>query len=299
MHYSFGFPFFLLLLPLALCFITCKKTTASRLLPRLDWIPKQTRLINLNTLLKITIFSLTVFALSSPFSYDAITPSQKHGRDIVLALDTSGSMRELGFSKIDEKKSKFELLQTLAADFINKRVSDNLGVVAFGTFAYSASPVTYDHQSLKELLAMLEVEIAGKNTAIGDAIAQSITTLKFAQAKEKIIILITDGISNAGSISIKEAVEKAKKEQIKIYPIGLGKEFDKVILKTIATETKGKAFSAKNAQELSSVYEEINQLNPSHIRSEQYMHKRLLFPFILALALLLFFWLLARQERLV
>ncbi len=299
MQFSFEYPYFLLLLPLVLCFITCKKNTSTRYLPRLDWIPKKQRLFNINTLLKIVIFSLGIFALSAPFTYDAITPSQKHGRDIVLALDTSGSMRELGFSKKDEKKSKFELLQTLAADFIDKRVSDNIGVVAFGTFAYSASPVTYDHQSLKELLAMLEVEIAGKNTAIGEAITQSITTLKFAEANEKIIIMITDGISNAGAISIKQAVEIAKKEQIKIYTIGLGKEFDKVILETIATETKGKAFSAKNAEELTSVYSEIDSLNPSKIRSEQYMHKNVLFPFFLALALALFFWLFAREEKLI
>jgi len=299
MHYSFEYPFFLLLLPLALCFLYCKKTTSSRYLPRLDWIPKKSRLLNLNSLLKIAIFSLSIFALSAPFIYDSITPSQKYGRDIVLALDTSGSMREMGFSKEDDRKSKFELLQTLAADFIDKRVSDNIGVVAFGSFAYSASPVTYDHQSLKELLAMLEVEIAGKNTAIGDAIAQSITALKFAEAKEKIIIMITDGINNAGSISIKEAVETAKKEQIKIYTIGLGKEFDKVILETIAHESKGETFSAKNAQELSSVYTEIDRLNPSHIRSEQYIHKTVLFPFLLAFALLLFFGLLLREERLI
>ena len=215
-----------------------------------------------------------------------------------MALDTSGSMRETGFSKEDDEKSKFALLQALAADFIDKRISDNIGVVAFGSFAYTASPITYDHQSLKALLAMLEVEIAGKNTALGDAIAQSITTLKFAQAEEKIIIMITDGISNSGTISIKEALEMAKKAAVKIYTIGLGKEFDKVILETIAVQSGGEAFSAKNAGELASVYAKIDDLNPSEIRSEQYRDKTVLFPFLLASALLLFFWLLARERRL-
>jgi len=298
MQFSFEYPYFLLLLPLLLCLITCKKTTAAvRYLPRLEWIPKKQRLLNLNTLLKIAIFTLGIFALASPFAYDSISPSQRDGRDIVLALDTSGSMREMGFSNKDTEKSKFELLQTLVADFIDKRVSDNIGIVAFGSFAFTASPVTYDHQSLKELLMMLEVEIAGKNTAIGDAIAQSITTLKHTKAKEKIIILITDGISNSGAISIKQAVKMAQKEQIKIYAIGLGKAFDKVILETIAKETNGKTFAAKNAQELHAIYAEIDSLHPSQIRSEQYMHKRMLFPLFLALALLLFFWLFAREER--
>ncbi len=298
MHYSFGYPFFLLLLPLSLCFIYCKKTTSSHLLPRLDWIPKQTRLINLNTLLKITIFILATFALSSPFSYDTITPSQKYGRDIVLALDTSGSMREMGFSKEDEKKDKFTLLQSLASDFIKKRVSDNIGIVAYGSFAYTASPVTYDHPSLQTLLSMLEVEIAGKNTAIGDAIDQCITTLSFSQAKEKIAIMITDGINNAGSISIKDAVAKAKEKKIKIYTIGIGKTFDRLILEKIATETGAKSFSAEDAQTLTEVYKEIDRLLPSKIRSEQYHDKRVYFPFILALVIALFLFLLAREERL-
>ena len=297
MQFSFEHPLFLLLLPFVLCFIICKKSTASRYLPRLDWIPKKERLININTLLKIAISTLAIFALSSPFTYASISPSQKFGRAIVLALDSSGSMRESGFSKIEDSKSKFELLQTLAADFIDKRVSDNIGIVVFGTFAFSASPVTYDHQSLKALLAMLEVEIAGKNTAIGDAIAQSVTTLKFTEAKEKIIIMITDGINNSGAISIKQAVEKAEKAHIKIYTIGLGKAFDKVILNTIASKTGAKAFAAKNAEELSSIYAEIDTLNPSHIRAEQYLEKNMLFPFLLAIALALFFWLFAREEK--
>jgi len=112
MQFSFEHPLFLLLLPLVLCFVICKKSTASRYLPRLDWIPKKERLININTLLKIAISTLAIFALSSPFTYASISPSQKFGRAIVLALDSSGSMRESGFSKIEDSKSKFELLQT-------------------------------------------------------------------------------------------------------------------------------------------------------------------------------------------
>ena len=259
------------------------------ILPRLDWIPKKARMWHYETLLKLAIFGLLVFALTSPISYESITPSQKHGRNIILALDTSGSMRESGFSQKQREKTKFELLLSLASDFIDKRPSDNIGVVAFGTFAFSASPVSYDHQSLKELLTMLEVEIAGKNTAIGDAIAQSITTLSFAQAKEKIIILITDGITNAGETSVKDAVKKAQENNIKVYTIGLGttKEYDAALLQKIASETHGKHFSATNAKDLQKVYEEINTLLPSAIRSEQYLNKKSFFIFPLLLATLL------------
>jgi Ca-activated chloride channel family protein len=267
-------------------------------LPKLDWIPKKSRFTNLQTILKIAIFTLTIFSLASPIGYDAITPSKKYGRDIVLALDSSGSMRESGFSQVDEQMSKFELSQEIMTSFIDERVSDNIGVVVFGTFAYSASPVTYDHQSLKELLGMLEVEIAGKNTAIGDAIEQSILTLNFAEAENRIIILITDGINNSGEVSVKDAVQKAVKEGIKIYTIGLGseKDFDAALLQKIASQSFGKSFSAKNAKELKEVYQEIDSLHPSSIRSEQYLNKKVLFVYPLAIAVLLLFWLLARME---
>jgi len=298
MHYTLQYPYFLLLLPFALCFIYCKKTVIKRYLPKLDWIPKKNRFTNLQTLLKVAIFTLIVISLSLPVGYDAITPSKKHGRDIVLAFDTSGSMRESGFSQVDEEKSKFELSQEIMSAFIDERVSDNIGVVVFGTFAYSASPVTYDHDSLKELLSMLEVEIAGKNTAIGDAIVQSIVTLNFAEAENRIIILITDGINNSGEVSVKDAVSRAVVENIKIYTIGLGdeKDFDASLLQKISSQTHGKSFSAKDAKELREVYEEIDTLHPSSIRSEQYLNKKALFVYPLALAMFLFFWLLARME---
>ena len=296
--YTLQYPYFLLLLPFVLCFMYCKKSTKKVYLPKLEWIPKKNRFVNLQTFLKVSIFTLFVFALSSPIFYDSISASKKHGRDIVLALDCSGSMRESGFSKGDEDKSKFELSQEIMSDFIDKRRSDNIGIVVFGTFAFSATPVTYDHQSLKELLSMLEVEIAGKNTAIGDAIEQSITTLKFAEAKEKLIILITDGINNSGKISIKEAVEKALADNIKIYTIGLGssKDFDKKLLQKISLQTHGKSFSASDASELKKVYEEIDTLYPSSIKSEQYLNKKVLFMFPLLLATFLLIWLIARME---
>jgi Ca-activated chloride channel family protein len=298
MYYIFEQPYFLLFLPFVFCFIYCKKTTKKEYLPKLEWIPQKNRFINLQTVLKITIFALSIIALSSPISYDAVTPSKKYGRDIVLALDSSGSMRESGFSSTDEDKSKFELLQEIVSDFIDQRVNDNIGVVVFGTFAYSASPVTYDHESLKELLSMLEVEIAGKNTAIGEAIVQSIRTLKFAEAENRVIVLVTDGMNNSGSISVKQAVEMAQKEKVKIYTIGLGqkKDFDVQLLQKIASNTMGKSYAAKNAAKLKEVYEEIDSLNPSKIRSEQYLNKKILFVYPLFIALLLSFWLLLRIE---
>ncbi|MCH9813236.1 MAG: VWA domain-containing protein [Epsilonproteobacteria bacterium] len=300
MFYTFEYPYFLLLLPLLFCFIFCKRVVIKCYLPKVEWIPKVSRFINIQTLLKVSIYSLVVFALASPIAYDAITPSKKYGRDIVLTLDTSGSMKESGFSDAESSKSKFEIVQEIVASFIDKRQNDNLGVVAFGTFAFTATPVTYDHQSLKTLLHMLEVEIAGKNTAIGEGIVQSIATLKHAEAKNQLIILLTDGIQNSGKVSIKEAVGVAKEKGIKIYTIGLGreKEFDLPLLQKIASQTDAKSFVAQNNDQLQAVYQEIDRLNPSVIRSEQYRNKSVLFIYPLGLATLLMFWFLARKEGL-
>jgi len=290
MLFSFENPHFFWLLPLLLCLIFCKRESQKIFLPKLEWIPKTTKFLNTQTILKVLIFTLTITTLASPITYDNIKPSDKYGRDIVLTLDTSGSMRESGFSKVDDQKSKFELLQELSLEFIDKRPSDNIGIVAFGSFAFSPSPVTYDHQSLKELLIMLEVEIAGKNTAIGEAIAQSITTLEFSNAQNKIIILVTDGITNSGKISVKQALNTAVEKNIKIYTIGLGekKDYNSKLLHTISTKTGAKSFSAKSFKELEKVYQEINSLNPSHIRSEQYINKKPLFQYILLFVAILF-----------
>ena len=296
MNIDIQHPIALILLIIIPCFLYCVKKSATCYLPKLSWIPKKSRFVNLNLILKLSIFILFILALSSPFSYDSISPSKRFGKDIILALDTSGSMNESGFEQSD--KSKFELLQEILADFIDKRVNDNIGVVIFGTFAFSASPITYDHKSLKELLWMVDVGIAGDNTALGEGISQSVRTLKFGSAKEKIIILVSDGFSNAGSISIKQAIKQTKKNNIKIYTIGLGKKenFDVPLMKRIAQESGGESFSVHSTQELIKVYQKINTLEESPIRSEQYLNKKALFIFPLGLATVLLIWLLYRRR---
>ena len=299
MHFTFEYSWVLLLWLLLPCFYLCKRKVATQFLPKLEWIPKQKRLFQKQTLLRALIFALSVFALASPIRYSSIAPSDRKGINIVLALDTSGSMRESGFSNQDQEMTKFDLLKILADDFIQKRSGDNIGIVAFGTFAFSASPVSYDLEGVRALLDMLEVEIAGKNTAIGEAIAQSVHTLRYGNAKEKVIILVTDGKNNSGSISVKDAVLMAKKEKIKIFTIGLGtqKEYDKKLLDRIAQDSGAKSFGAQNAKDLQSVYAQINHLLPSVIRSKNYLHKIMLYPWVLFVALTLLFWYLYRRIK--
>lgn len=302
MYFTFGSPLLLVLLLLLPCFLWCKQYSKPYYFPKLSWITRQSPLLSWEPWLKMGLFALMVFALAKPFVYDAKANQHKKGRDLILALDASGSMAQSGFNAKDRFKNKFETNLELASDFIAKRQDDNMGVVIFGTFAYTASPLTYDLVSLSYLLSMTNVGIAGESTAIGDAILQSIRTLSYGEAQNKAIILLTDGYHNAGHTSPKTAVQKAKERGIKIYTIGLGKksDYDVSLLERIAKESGAKSYAASSAKELQEVYHKINSLEPSPIRSENYLNQKLLIIFPLGLVfILLLLWVLwsQRSER--
>jgi len=302
MYFNFGTIFYLLLLLLLPCFLWCKLANKTFYFPKMAWISKQSALFSWKPWLKMTLFSLMVLALAKPFVYDASGNQHRKGRDLILALDASGSMAQSGFNSKDRFKTKFETTILLAKDFISKRFDDNMGVVVFGTFAYTASPLTYDLSTLSYLLDMSNVGIAGESTAIGDALMQSIRTLSFGEAKNRAIILLTDGYHNAGKASPKQAVTLAKEKKIKIYTIGLGKksDYDVALLETIAKETGAKSYGASSAEALHEIYEEINRLEPSAIRSEDYLNQRLLIVIPLGIVfILLLLWVLwsYKEER--
>jgi Ca-activated chloride channel family protein len=301
MHFDFGSPFALLLLLLIPCFFWCREQSRVYYFPKMEWIGKESPLLTLDPWMKVILYSLMVVALAEPFLYDQKDNHNKRGRDLILAIDASGSMAQSGFDSKDRFKTKYDAVLEIAGDFIEKRHDDNMGAVLFGTFAYSASPLTYDLEALSQLLEMTNVGIAGESTAIGDAITQSIRTLSFGKAKNKAIILLTDGYHNAGKTSPREAVKEAKKQKVKIYTIGIGKErdYDSALLQTIAKESGGKHFGAVSAEELKRVYSEIDKLEPSPIRSENFLNRRLLagYPLGLAFALLLFWVLWQRKEQ--
>lgn len=295
MHFTFGSPYLLVLLLLLPCFLWCKQYSKPYYFPKLSWITRQSPLLSWEPWLKMGLFTLMVFALAKPFVYDESSDQHKKGRDLILAIDASGSMAQSGFNVKDRMKTKYDITTELSKDFIAKRFDDNMGVVVFGTFAYTASPLTYDLESLSYLLEMTNVGIAGESTALGDAIMQSIRTLSYGEAKNKAIILLTDGYHNAGQDSPKEAVKKAKELGIKIYTIGIGKksDYDVSLLETIAKESGAKSYAASSAKALSQIYEEINALEPSAIRSENYLNQRLLILYPLALVfILLLLWVL-------
>jgi Ca-activated chloride channel family protein len=228
------------------------------------------------------------------------TSSNRKGRDLILALDTSGSMAERGFNRKNLNQTRYDISISLAKDFIKNRFDDNIGLVIFGSFAFTASPLTYDLKGLEEMFDLTSsVGVAGTSTAIGDAIWQSILTLNAGGAKSKVVILLTDGKHNAGVHSPREAVEEATKRGVKIYTIGIGKdgEYDRELLSTIAKKSGGKSFFASDSSELKEVYSSIESLEPSSIRSREYLNREEMFIYPTILATILLFILLMRNEE--
>ena len=300
MNMSLAFPYFLVLLLLLPCFIWCRVKAKVLYFSKPEWLPKQTWTIDKSLWWIIIIYTLLVLALSSPFIYDSLPNAQKKGRDLVLILDTSGSMGERGFDRENRALSRYDISVNLAKDFMQKRYDDNMGLVIFGTFAFTASPLTYDAKALSEMFGLMsDVGIAGTSTAIGDALVQGVQTLKAGEAKSKVLILLTDGQHNAGEHSPRQAVAMAKKQGIKIYTIGIGKKgaYDEVLLDTISKESGGKSFFATNAEALKKVYKSIEKLEPSPIRSQEYWNKKPLFLYPLAIATLMLFLLILGNEE--
>jgi len=208
-------------------------------------------------ILEFLIIFLLSAALASPVKRNVIEDNFKKGYNIVIDLDTSGSMAE--FNKIDAAKA-------VSLDFASKRKNDALGLVVFGNIAYIASPLTYDKKTFKDILSRIYVSIAGGKTAIYDALFLSSNLFKKTEG-QKIIILLTDGMDNASITPLDVVLKKLKKEKIKVFTVGIGGDTDTAVLKKIAEQTGGKFYIAVSLRDLQRIYEDINRLTKSKIKS--------------------------------
>ncbi len=298
MNFEFQNPlFFLLLLPI-LCIFLCPKLAPKRYFVHLNFF-KKTPSYNIDRLLFISILVFFIISLASPITYKQKSPNHRKGRDLVIVLDTSGSMGESGYDKENMQTRKFDSVLKILNNFILHRYDDNLGIVAFGDFAFALSPLTYDTKSLSFVMKYLDVSIAGNNTAIGDGLIKAIKLFKYATTKNKVIILLSDGYQNSGIFSPKDGVLKAKEKNIKIYTIGIGKEksYDKKLLKKIAKQSNGKFFKAKDLDALKNVYKQIDALEASHIRSQRYIHKTSLFDIPLFISIVLLIYMIIKKQK--
>lgn len=304
-YYSFEYPFLIfLLIPIIYCLYKCKEYMKPIYFVHLQFLSAKKNFLKIEWIVKILIFIFLCIALASPIVVDKLSPNNRHGKDIVLAIDASGSMNSSGFDFEDEvsqgeRLSRFEITKIIASEFIQKRISDNVGVVLYGDFAFIASPITYEKEIVTQMLGYLSQGMAGQNTAIGEGIAMSVRSFKYSKAKSKVIVLLSDGEHNSGSISPKEATKLAKDNGIKIYTIAMGNkgEADEALLETIAKDGEGKFFTATSAKELIKVYSEIDKLESSNIKSREYLLKEYFYQMFLLLASGLLLFLLYREIR--
>ncbi len=293
---------------------------ARRLLPRSDSLaaalcipllkrypPDQS--VTSSTSTRWTIFSLwcfwicVVIAASRPFWLGEPTHRVISGRDIMLAIDISGSMQETDMRIGTRSASRIEVLKSVVGTFIERRQGDRLGLILFGTRAYTYVPLTFDRKALGELLSDVSSGLAGRLTAIGDAIGVAVKTLSDQTSKHKVLILVTDGSNTSGANIPLNAARIAAHQGMTIYTIGVGNdaetmrellnqsniapgtELNETLLRQIAAVSGGQYFRARNSGSLERIYQTLDHLEPVELGTRLHRPKSDLFHYPLGLGL--------------
>ena len=249
---------------------------------------------------------LIILAMARPQQRIGYSIKQSEGLDMMLIIDTSGSMRALDFlDKAGKRKSRLAVVKEVLAEFIANRPDDRIGMIVFGDEAYTQAPLTSDQEVLLAFLQQVEIGMAGENTAIGDALGVSTKRLKDVQAKSKIAILLTDGENTAGILDPLVATSVAAKHHIKVYTVGIGSNaevpiphagrfffqhlpLDEKLMRKIATATGGKYFKASDTSSLQEIYRTIDRLEKTTHQEKRYDEYRELYHLPLWSAVLFF-----------
>ena len=251
----------------------------------------------------ILLWLLLLTAAARPQWLGEPLPIAASGRDLLVAVDVSGSMDFPDMQWQGQDVSRLTLVKRLFSDFIEQRRGDRVGLILFGSQAYLQAPLTFDRHTVRTWLDEAVIGIAGKNTAVGDAIGLAVKRLRLRPADSRVLILITDGANTAGQIDPLTAARLAADAQVKIYTIGIGADpdagvlgmlgltpgldLDEPSLKAIASSTGGQYFRARDAEELQAIREALDQLEPVAQQPTQARPAQALYCWPLALALLL------------
>lgn len=261
-------------------------------------------------LLATSAFTLLVIALARPQFGNRFVENEASGRDIILALDVSGSMSAMDFFLERTRVDRLTALKQVVKQFIDDRQGDRIGLVVFGGTVFTQCPLTTDYRVLKEYVDLLEVGMGGEGTAIGDGLAVALKRIKSLDAESKTVVLVTDGKSNWGTLSPEQAAEVAKKLKIKVHVVGIGGkgtapfpvegifgkqlvnralDYDESTLKLIADSSRGRYFNATSLEQLKDVYTEIDKLEYRIETTSEYVeYEERFVPFVaLAVAALL------------
>ena len=258
--------------------------------------------------LRMIAISLLVLALARPQEGHKSTEILSVGVDIMLALDTSGSMQALDFIKDEKRDTRLAMVKDVVSQFIENRPNDRMGMVVFGSEAYTQCPLTLDQGILQSFLSKLDIGMAGDSTAIGSAIGIAVKRLKDLESKSKVIILLTDGRNNAGNLPPLQAAQTAKAFGIKIHTIAVGThgkapflvnsifgqryvyqqvDIDEDTLKKISDLTGGQYFRATNLESLKAIYKQIDEMEKSEVKVIDHSEYTELFHYFLIPGILL------------
>jgi len=255
--------------------------------------------------LKLLALVIFIVALARPQLLNQFDVEKKEGIDILVSLDISGSMAAVDF----KPKNRLEVAKGVISDFIEKRQSDRIGLVAFAGTSYTKSPLTVDYDILKYFLKETKIGELEDGTAIGMALATSVNRIRHSKTHTKIIILLTDGVNNRGEIDPRDAAKLAKDFNIKVYTIGVGTrgeapypvtdafgrqkfinvpvEIDEELLRDIAEITGGLSFRATDKDSLEQVFAEIDRWEKTEISSKKFYNATDLFPYFILAGLFL------------
>ena len=270
--------------------------------------------------LKYAAIVLLIMAMARPQWGTRQVSTMTEGINIILAVDLSESMAALDFRQNNKITNRLEAVKKVMQNFISKRSGDRIGMVVFGSEAYTQLPLTRDYNTISSILERLETGSAGPKTAIGDAIGISVKRLEDIKSKSNIIILLTDGQSNSGEFSPETAAEIALQKNVKIYTIGVGTrgkapflihdpilgdryiyrqvDIDENTLKHVAQKTGGLYFRAEDTGRLGKIYDTIDNLEKSEVKVKIFAEHKDLYSYFLAPAfILLCLWIVLANTR--
>lgn len=317
---EFGYPWLavLVIMPLLLRVKRQATTEAALTLPALARLASEPsgrkgKHVSLSSVLAMIIWLMLVLAATQPRWLGEPVTLPQQGRDLMLALDLSGSMEIADMQYQGQSVNRLEAVKSVVSDFIKRRQGDRIGLILFADAAYQQTPLTFDLVTVQKMLDDSVLRLVGTRTAIGEAIGLAVKRLNTYDSSNKVLILLSDGANTAGNIQPLEALQLAKAAGVRIHTVGVGAEqmvqqsvfgqrvvnpsqdLDERLLTKLAEDTGGRYFRARDLNELNQIYQLIDQLEPIERDSVTYRPQRSLLHWPLALALLLSFVLAARS----
>ncbi|SQD78132.1 vWA domain-containing protein [Moritella yayanosii] len=309
--FEFNWPWLLALLPLPLLirfFSSAGQAQTPLVLPNLPYIETATGTASITSraIWPLTLMWLClVIAAARPMWIGEPQSIPQQGREMMLAVDLSGSMQIEDMQINNRMVDRLSLVKTVVADFIQQRKGDRVGLIFFADNAYLQAPLTFDLKTVSGYMEQAVLGLVGEQTAIGEGIGLALKRFDAADNPQKVLILLTDGQNNAGEVTPLDAAKFAKQQGVKIYTIGVGadayykrtlfgnqkvdpsRDLDEATLKTIAAQTGGQYFRARDASSLAAIYAELDKLEPVEQDQQQFRPQTDLFHWPLAIALLL------------